>query len=264
MIRPTCEDTTILRHRNLKNNYFALTLGPYSRAGECRPGSFVHVRLPHSDIYFRRAMSVAAVDSDLQRIEIIFKVFGRGTTLLSQACKGDRIDVLGPLGVTFAYPQKNETAVMVAGGVGFPPLLFLATELVKTGFDPKKIEFFYGGKSDGDLVERSRIKKLGVNAHWATDDGSVGSRGFVTAAVDEYLTAHGSEHVRLYGCGPEAMLKATNEIGLKHKAAGQLSLEAPMPCGIGVCLGCVVKLTSGEYARVCVDGPVFEIGEVQL
>ncbi|MCM2271665.1 MAG: dihydroorotate dehydrogenase electron transfer subunit [candidate division Zixibacteria bacterium] len=264
MIRPSCEETVLLRHRDLKHNYYSLTFGPYSRAKECRPGSFIHVHLPHTDVYFRRAMSVAAIDPKKKEIEIIFKIFGRGTTLLSKFAKDAKLDILGPLGAPFALPTKTERVVIVAGGVGFPPLMFLATDLVQRGYDPKKIEFFYGGRSDGDIVERARIKKLGVNFHVTTDDGSLGEKGFVTRSVESFIKAHGSEKLRLYGCGPDAMLKATNDLGLKYELPGQLSLEAPMPCGIGVCLGCVVKTTRGDYVRVCVEGPVFNIGEVEL
>jgi dihydroorotate dehydrogenase electron transfer subunit len=222
------------------------------------------VRLPHTDVYFRRAMSVAAIDAKKQEIEIIFKVFGRGTTLLSQFHKDQSIDILGPLGVTFTLPKKSERVIMVAGGVGFPPLMYLATDMIERGYDPKKIEFFYGGKSEGDIIERPRLKKLGMNLHIVTNDGSAGTKGFVTHPVEKFLQDHADEKLRMYGCGPEAMLKATNDLGIKYQTAGQLSLEAPMPCGIGVCLGCVVKTTAGEYVRVCVEGPVFNIGEVQL
>jgi dihydroorotate dehydrogenase electron transfer subunit len=264
MSRPSCEETRLLRHRALSHNYFSLTFGPYTRAKECRPGSFIHVRLPHTDVYFRRAMSVAAIDAKKQEIEIIFKVFGRGTTLLSQFHKDQSIDILGPLGVTFTLPKKSERVIMVAGGVGFPPLMYLATDMIERGYDPKKIEFFYGGKSEGDIIERPRLKKLGMNLHIVTNDGSAGTKGFVTHPVEKFLQDHADEKLRMYGCGPEAMLKATNDLGIKYQTAGQLSLEAPMPCGIGVCLGCVVKTTAGEYVRVCVEGPVFNIGEVQL
>ncbi len=264
MSRPSCEETRLLRHRDLSHDYFSLTFGPYTRAKECRPGSFIHVRLPHTDVYFRRAMSVAAIDAKKQEIEIIFKVFGRGTTLLSQFHKDQSIDILGPLGVPFTLPKKSERVIMVAGGVGFPPLMYLATDMVARGYDPKKIEFFYGGKSEGDIIERPRLKKLGMNLHIVTNDGSVGTKGFVTHPVEKFLQDHADENLRMYGCGPEAMLKATNDLGIKYQTAGQLSLEAPMPCGIGVCLGCVVKTTAGEYVRVCVEGPVFNIGEVQL
>jgi len=264
MIKPTCEDTVLIKKRNLKNDYYSYTFGPYARAGQCRPGNFIHLQLPETEIYFRRAMSVAGVDKKKQEIEIIFKVFGRGTKILSEFKKNDRLNILGPLGNTFTPSGKGERVVIVAGGIGFPPLLFFAGELVEAGYDPKKIEFFYGGRTALDILERSRIKKLGVNFHPATDDGSFGRKALVTEIVEAYIKEHRDEKLRLYGCGPEAMLKATDTLGLKYSLPGQLSLEAPMPCGVGICLGCVVPLKAGGHARVCAEGPVFEIGEVNL
>jgi dihydroorotate dehydrogenase electron transfer subunit len=152
----------------------------------------------------------------------------------------------------------------VAGGIGFPPLLFLATDLVRRGHDPGRIEFFYGGRSTPDIIELARIRKLGINHHVATDDGSVGSRGLITDHVRAFLEERAGEKVRIYACGPEGMLTATDKLGLEFGVPGELALEAPMPCGVGVCLGCVVPLTEGGYARVCYDGPVFNIGEVVL
>lgn len=264
MTRAICETTPIRQIRHLKNNYHAMIVGPYSRANDCRPGHFVHLRMPATEIYFRRAMSVAGVHSRTQELEIIFKVFGRGTTILSGFGKGDTVDLLGPLGKPFAAPKKGERILLVAGGVGFPPLMYLAQDLIAHGMDPKRIEFFYGGRTADDLAERTRIKKLGVNFHPCTDDGSFGHRGFVTQAVEQFIRDHNDEKLRLYGCGPEGMLKATDEIGVRLGVPGQVSLEAPMPCGIGICLGCVVPLTAGGYARVCCEGPVFAIGEVRL
>lgn len=264
MSRPSCEDTIVTKHRHLKNGYHSLTLGSYPRSAQCKPGSFIHIRLPESDILFRRAMSVASINPGEQQVEIIYKVFGRGTTRLSRMRQGDSLNVLGPLGAGFSRPRKGERIICVAGGVGFPPLLYLATDLLSRGFDPKKIEFFYGGRAAGDIIERDRIKKLGVNFHPVTEDGSVGERGLVTSHVAEFIEAHHKEKLRMYACGPDGMLRATNTLGLKLQVPGELSLEAPMPCGIGVCLGCVVPLTDGGYARVCVEGPVFKIGEVKL
>jgi dihydroorotate dehydrogenase electron transfer subunit len=264
MIRPTCEATSVRQIRHLKNHYHSMIIGPYSRAGECRPGNFLHLRMPSTEIYFRRAMSVAGTDARKKEVEIIFKVFGRGTTILSHFAKGDAVDLLGPLGKPFSAPKKGERVLMVAGGVGFPPLMFLAQHLIQRGLNPKQIEFFYGGRSADDLVERARIKRLGVTIHACTDDGSFGEKGFVTQATEQFIQKHAGEKLRLYGCGPEAMLKATDEIGVRLGVPGQISLEAPMPCGIGVCLGCVVPLTAGGYARVCCEGPVFAIGEVKL
>ncbi len=264
MTRPTCEDTFLLKKRNLKNNYYSALFKTYSRVDHCRPGQFVHVQIPSSDVYFRRAMSIAGVSVERREIEVIFKVVGRGTTHLGNLHRNDRINLLGPLGKPFSWPRKNETVIIVAGGVGFPPLMYFASEMVRKGFDPRRIEFFYGGRSSGDIIERARIKKLGVNFHPVTEDGSVGEMGLVTKPVEEYIQSNKKSRMRIYGCGPEGMLKAIDKLGIRHGIPGQISLEAPMPCGIGICLGCVVELTKGGHARVCCDGPVFNIGEVVL
>ncbi|MEW5994959.1 MAG: dihydroorotate dehydrogenase electron transfer subunit, partial [Candidatus Zixiibacteriota bacterium] len=138
-------------------------------------------------------------------------------------------------------------------------------ELVRRGYNPRSIELCYGGQSATDILERSRIRRLGVKFYPATENGSLGERGLVTQVVEQCLqSADGKQPLRLYACGPEGMLKAVNELGLKYDVPGQLALEAPMPCGIGICLGCVVRLAEGGYARVCCDGPVFDIGEVIL
>lgn len=263
MIRPTCEDTFVIKNRNLKNDYHSLALGPYSRACHCQPGHFVHIKLPTADVFFRRALSIAHVPS-LNRIEIILKVLGRGTKVMAGLRQGDPVNLLGPLGTPFKLPKKNETALIIAGGIGLPPLLFLTYEMIKRGRNPKQIVFFYGGRSAVDIVEHSRIKKMGVTFQPVTEDGSLGETGLVTESIEKHLLTRRSDRFRIYGCGPPGMLKATNDLGLKHGIPGQLSLEAPMPCGIGVCLGCVVELTKGGHARVCCDGPVFDIGEVVL
>jgi dihydroorotate dehydrogenase electron transfer subunit len=258
------ERTTVLTNRRLSDDCHSLVFGPCAKARQCRPGQFLHIRLPESRVYFRRAMSLASVDPDTGAVEVIFKVVGAGTRALAACRKGTVLDVINPLGNGFAKPKKSETIVLVAGGVGFPPLFYFATELIRQGRDPRTIEYFYGGRTASDLVERGRIKKLGVRFHAVTDDGSFGEHGLVTEAVVRYIAANIGEKLRLYACGPEPMLRATDDLALAHGIPGQLSLEAPMPCGIGVCLGCVVTLRNGEHARVCHDGPVFNIGEVLL
>lgn len=258
------ETTLVKKNRHLSNDYHALTLGPLSHVRKCRPGHFVHVQLPKTEVYFRRPMSVAAADPERDEVEFIFKVFGRGTALLAGFRKGMELNILGPLGSTFTMPRVNETSLLVAGGIGFPPLFYLAAEMVRRGIDPETIQFFYGGRSSGDILERSRIKKLGVKFRPVTDDGSLGQKGLVTEAVEKYIDNNPEKKLRIFGCGPEPMLKATDELGRRLKIPGQLSLEAPMPCGFGVCLGCVVPLREGGHARVCQEGPVFKIGEVLL
>jgi len=264
MTKLTAQDTYLVKRRNLGINYYSCTFGPFNGFKKCRPGSFVHMRLPSSDIFFRRAMSVAGVDTDRKELEIIFRVVGRGTAFLAGLSRRSQVNVLGPLGNGFTLPSKSESTIIVAGGVGFPPLMYLVSEMVSRGFNPGQTHFFYGGRSGDDIVERSRIRRLGVCFHPMTDDGSFGRRGLVTEAVEEYIIKHTGEKMQLFGCGPEPMLKVVDELGLKYKLPGQLSLEAPMPCGIGVCLGCIVPLRDGGHARVCHDGPVFNVGEVLL
>lgn len=263
MTNPKCENTRLIARRDLKHSYYSFTFAPYHKAKDCRPGQFVHIKLPTDVVYFRRAFSVASVDSQRHKLELIFKIFGRGTTAFGTLATGDEINILGPLGRSFRRPRKNETALLIAGGIGFPPLMFFANRLLEQGHDPKKILFYYGGRSKSDIIERARLKKMGINLTIVTEDGSVGSKGLVTSPVENYLENHGGP-VQVYACGPPGMLKAVNELGLQRDIGGQLSLEAPMPCGFGVCLGCVVPLTAGGHARVCREGPVFEIGEVML
>ena len=264
MTKPTCEDALVVKKRDLNNDYFSLVLAPFSQAKAIKPGQFVHIRLPSTDIYFRRAFSVASINPAKKEVEIIFKVFGRGTKILGKMRKGDSLDLLGPLGVPFSIPDKNVKAVIVAGGVGFPPLMFLAEKMIEKGHSPKLIEFFYGGRSKLELVKLRRLKKMGIQLHLCTDEGSAGNKGHVTGPVEQFLKKHLKEKIKLFGCGPEKMLKAVDELGLKYEVKGELALEALMPCGVGICLGCVVHLKAGGYARVCCDGPVFEIGVVNI
>ena len=263
MTKPKCENTCLIARRDLKNDYYSFTFAPYPQAKDCRPGQFVHVKLPTDAVYFRRAFSVASADSQRNELELIFKSVGRGTKVFKTLRRGDEVNILGPLGSSFRRPHKRDIAILIAGGVGFPPLMFFANKLLEHGHDPCKILFFYGGRSKSDIIERTRLNKMGINLTFITEDGSVGEKGLVTSPVKDYLENHDGS-VQIYSCGPTGMLKAVNDLCMQRGIGGQLSLEAPMPCGFGVCLGCVVPLTAGGHARVCREGPVFEIGEVAL
>ena len=264
MSKLSIERVAVRSLRHLSRDYFSMTLGPWPRGRRSKPGQFVHVGLPESDLFFRRAMSIAWVEPDRDELYFIFKLFGRGPRMLSRCRKGDEVELLGPLGVPFTMPRKHDTCLLVGGGVGFPPLYFLARRMIENGRDPKTIEFFYGGRTSGEIVERTRLRKLGVRFRPVTDDGSFGEQGLVTEAVTKYLDTTPPRQPRIYSCGPGPMLKATDELARRYGIPGQVSLEAPMPCGFGVCLGCAVPLRAGGHARVCTEGPVFEIGEVKL
>ena len=139
------------------------------------------------------------------------------------------------------------------------PLHFLAECARASGW---AVSMVIGAQTAGDVIFTRRFEALGAQVTITTEEGSQGERGLATDAAEQRLDQAAS--VAIYACGPEPMLKAVDQIGIRLKVPGQLSLEAPMPCGYGVCLGCVVPLTSGGHARVCADGPVFDIGEVKL
>jgi len=259
----------IIQNRRLgkKGEYFGLRVTGFRAARKIYPGSFVHVKVADAiDPFFRRAFSIADYDNSTSELEIIYKVIGRGTSILGQKVRGDEIDIIGPLGNSFSIPTGKKTAVIVAGGVGFPPLYFLARHLVDKGHDADRIIFFYGGRTKADLIEMTRIKKLGVKFVPCTDDGSYGFHGFVTEALSKYLPQFNRDNAFTFGCGPEPMLAALQDLALAHGLAGEVSLEAPMPCGVGVCLGCIKPTMDdpGKYVRVCHDGPVFKLGEVRI
>jgi len=263
MSRIVVEDTAVGKITDLKNNCFRLSIAPFSKAASVKAGQFIHLQIPNCKLYFRRAFSVYTVNRDDNSIEILFKVFGRGTARLAECHKGDRINLVGPLGNSFKLPSKKETPILVAGGVGMPPMRLLAEEMIDKGFEPEKIMYLYGGNTKDDLIDIARIRKLGLDVIPVTLDGSYGKKGMVTEPLIDILD-NAKGKIRLYGCGPEGMLKAVDSIALERNLPGQISLEAPMPCGVGICLGCIKPLREGGYTRVCRDGPVYDFGEVVL
>lgn len=269
MKRTRPQSCRVTRNNRLDKNgdYFSLKVTEFKTPRVILPGSFVHVKVTESvDPLFRRAFSVADFDADTGELEIIYKVVGRGTAILAGKKRGDRLDIIGPLGNSFARLSKTKTAIIVAGGVGYPPLYFLAKRLVDGGHEPGKIAFYYGGRTREDLVGMRRIRALGVEFFPCTDDGSYGFHGFVTRACGEHLSQLNGKRAFVWGCGPEPMLAELQEMALEKGFTGEVSLEAPMPCGVGVCLGCIKPTYDNpkKYVRVCYEGPVFKLGEVRI
>ena len=233
-----------------------------------RAGVFYHLKVdPGPFPLFRRAYSVLSATRD--EAEVLYKVTGTGTRLLSRRRVGERISVMGPLGNTFTPPGEGETALLVAGGVGVPPILRWAENLMADGVPKERIIFLFGARTRDELVLRDRLVRLGVSLHYATDDGTEGYHGHVT----DLLRMHWQEFrkagvaARFYACGPGPMLKACTDLCLKLDVQGELALETPMPCGSGVCLGCIIATRSAAgdlptYRRTCIDGPIFAACEV--
>ncbi len=269
MRKITPQTCRVMSNRRLDKvgRYFRLTIDGFRAARPVSPGQFVHVKVAEGlDPFFRRAFSIAGYTPEKGILEIIYKVVGRGSSALSGLTYGDRLDLIGPLGNRFSRPPKAKTAILAAGGVGLPPLYFLARHLVDKGHPSDRLIFIYGGRTQSELIELPRIRQLGITTVFCTDDGSYGYRGLVTEAVARHLDGRKQNQIHLYGCGPEPMLAALQNLALAGGWSGELSLEAPMPCGVGVCLGCIKPSLKrpGDYVRVCYDGPVFGMGEVQL
>jgi dihydroorotate dehydrogenase electron transfer subunit len=235
-------------------------------ASTAMPANFLQVKVSKGlDPTFRRPMSIHNADGNA--FEMVFRTVGRGTNILSQAVVDEYFDIIGPLGNTFDLPDENEMAVMVSGGVGFPPLHFFCKYLIeKQNFPAKKIIFILGIKTEAEKAMAEDVLKLGVDTQFSTDDGSYGFKGFATDLFEDiYARKLRHQKIRIYSCGPTPMMKRLSQIALGFKLPCQLSLEGAMPCGVGTCLGCVVKKRgTDDYHRVCHEGPVFDAEEVEL
>lgn len=256
--------TPVLHREKLQEKVFKLTLSSSLICNNAKPGNFVHIRVSQSDSpLLRRAFSIHKLKKDDNNFEILFKVIGSGTEILSKVLPGESLDVLGPIGNSFTLPKKQQEVMLVAGGMGIAPLWFLLNYLVR-GMDEKKLTFFLGCKSKEELLYVENLKNMGINLVIATDDGSIGKKGLITEVFLKEMKKRGSSHKKLaiYSCGPQMMLRSMSDIAEKFELSCQFSLETHMACGMGACWGCVVKLKDGTYKRVCVDGPVFDAREV--
>ena len=238
--------------------YRRLLLAAPAAAAAAVAGQFVHVRVPGLDpAAMRRPLSICDADAAAGTLEILFKVVGRGTEALAALAPGARLDLLGPLGRGFPPPPAGALPLYVGGGYGVAPLHFLARTL-------RRGVLFVGGRTAADVLLADRFAALGIEVRAATNDGSLGMRGLVTAPLDAWIAESNGPFV-LYACGPAPMLRAVDERALELGAPAFLSLDRRMLCGVGACLGCTqtVRTAAGTAtARVCADGPVFRQGQI--
>jgi dihydroorotate dehydrogenase electron transfer subunit len=237
------------------------------------PGQFVMVKVNEAiDPLLRRPFGIYDLGSyatpytdcgSQTYLEILYKVVGKGTTMLADLHQGDHLDILAPLGKGFEPGPPREDKVLVGGGVGLAPLYLLARELVKE----HHVRLFAGGRTKEDVLCITEFERLGVETYVATDDGTLGDRGLVTQVLSRFLESScGSK--RLFACGPMPMLQAVARIAADQGLPCQVSLEAYMACGMGACLGCVVKgrnhsAQTPDFRCVCKDGPTFDSQELQ-
>jgi dihydroorotate dehydrogenase electron transfer subunit len=251
-------DARIIENRALGNGYFALRLGGCDSLAGSRPGQFIMLRGDWGrDPLLPRPLSLLSVAPE-GRADLLTKAVGRGTKLLEGSQPGARVSVLGPLGNGFPDPGPETVDLLVAGGVGLPPLFMHAEHASRRGL-VDKCEMIYGGRTSRDLVLLGEMRSMGLGTHLATEDGSVGRRGRVTSSLEARIEPHraSGRKLRIMACGPREMLWAVARIAEANAIECYLSLEAYMACGIGVCLGCAVPAHSRPYRYTCNDGPVF-------
>ena len=187
---------------------------------------------------------------------VLVKAVGEGTERLAAMEAGDELVVFGPLGNGYDIDDSDRTPLLVAGGVGVAPLLFLAEQLAASGVRPT---FLYGAGSEDDLPLTDQIAAV-AELIITTENGAVGERGLITAPLQRLLEA--DNNAIIYTCGPDGMLHAVANVAAAAGVPCQVALEAPMVCGMGTCKGCAVMSTDGIYKYVCYDGPVFDAATI--
>jgi len=230
---------------------------------ESLPGQFLNIKV--NDAYeplLRRPLSIHRVKG--ANIELLYEVVGRATQVLSHRKPGEYLDVIGPLGNGFTLNTNHKTLnILVAGGMGVAPLIFLAEKLMEIKDQNAKIKnlILLGAKSKNEILCEREFQELGCEMQVSTDDGSRGFKGKVTDLLRNLVSSIEYRVSSIHACGPRPMLKEISRISKKYNIPSQVSLEEHMACGIGACLGCVVNTKDG-FKRVCKEGPVFNADEI--
>lgn len=240
----------VIKNELIAKDTYEMILKP-EKMTSITAGQFINIKLP--GVILRRPFSVASINEDTYTI--LYKVLGQGTDILSNVKINAKLDVLLPLGQGFTVNKEEKEILIIGGGIGIAPLYELAKEYAKLN---TKITAVLGFDTKESVYYEEEFKALGAKVYISSDDGSVGVKGHVLDAI-EY---HNISEDYVYACGPQIMLKA---VQAKYKR-GYISLEERMGCGIGACMSCVCKANNADelYYRICKEGPVFEIGKVNL
>lgn len=258
---------------------FRLTFEAPGIAMGALPGQFVHVKCARGlDPFLRRPFSIHSIDKASGLVSILVQVVGKGTAMLSEVKSGEKLDVIGPLGRGFTPPERGE-ALLVGGGLGVAPLVFLGQYLSELGIGGAALI----GAATARMVFGAReLEGMGFEVSVSTEDGSLGRGGLVTELLRDYLEGQRRRFGKAFMVGPVGMLRSSVNIVKDFGLPAEVSLEERMACGVGACLGCAVRVrrppvdggcqpdatpqgySEFTYARVCKDGPVFDAGEVIL
>lgn len=251
-------DLIVIENNQLNQSYCLLKLSTKNNQPlpEMLPGQFVEVKVENSPTTFlRRPISVNYVDIEKNELWLLIQIIGDGTRQMSKYEVGNSVNLLLPLGNSFSIPEKADTTVLlIGGGVGIAPMLYLGAKLKNKGLKPL---FLLGARSNKDLLQLDEFEKYG-DVYTTTEDGTHGEKGYVT----NHSILGKIQFSRIYTCGPKPMMMAVANFADKHQITCEVSLENTMACGFGVCLCCVENTTRGNVC-VCTEGPVFNIKDLK-
>lgn len=256
-MKKTVIDLLLLENKQLNKDNFLLKLQSPVPVSDIFPGQFVNVEIKEAnEIFLRRPFSVLDVDYQNQTISLLVKILGRGSKKLTEARAGLKLSTILPLGKSFTLPSENDRILLIGGGSGVAPMLFLAKIC---GLDPEKVHVLIGARTISDHIDIEDYKPFG-KFYFTTEDGSLGEKGYVTN--HPVFTTRLNEFTKIYTCGPDLMMKAIGKIALEKHVFCEVSLENMMACGFGVCL-CCVEDTKAGHKCVCTDGPVFNVNDLK-
>lgn len=277
------EDAEVISHQACAGNQYVLRLRAPDTASRALPGSFVHLTCD-PQLPMRRPLSLMRADKKGGWVELLYKITGLGTRLLAQRKTGDRLSLMGPIGMPFTAHTHKPRPLLIGGGVGIPPMVFLAEHLraqkqyqpfvimgseIPFPFTARPSKIMVPGMPVGVIAAMPLMEDWGIASRLASLQGYPGCfEGYVTGLARHWLDALSTEQrngVELFACGPQPMLKACAQLARDYGLPCQVSLEEFMACAVGGCAGCVVEVQTAQglaMKRVCVDGPVFDALQV--
>lgn len=257
------QDCEVLLNNKVNSICYYMELNAPGVIEKAMPGQFFQVQVEKGlSPLLRRPISINEINKEKGTMGFLYQVKGKGTELLREKKPGDKVNILGPLGNGFNTKPAGENILVIGGGIGIAPLYPLVYALRSL---QKNVTVLIGARTKEMILCREKFLNLGCSVLVSTDDGSYGKKGYVSQLLIDYLKTERPDFV--YLCGPEVMLAGIERICLDNALSGQVSIEARMGCGIGACLCCSHEKAGDQgskYVKVCVDGPVFGLGEVKL
>ena len=274
------ENAEVIAHQEFPGDQFVLRVKAPAIAAQARPGSFAHLQCDPL-LPMRRPLSIMRVDPHAGWVEFLYKVLGHGTRLLSRRAPGEHLSIMGPIGLPFEAHMDRPRPLLIGGGVGIPPMVFLADSLraikgayqplvimgseVPFPFAPRPSRFVVPGIPDGTIAAMPLMEDWAIPSRLASLQGYPGCiEGYVTELARHWLDALSEaqrREVAVFACGPHPMLEAVARLAHEYRLPCQVSLEEFMACAVGGCAGCTVEVQTAKgpaMKRVCVDGPVFD------